>query len=46
MALEVTAEEGVVVEMVIPGDLLDALRRRAQEELELHDDIMINDRLR
>ena len=46
MALEVTAEEGVVVEMIIPGNLLDALRRCTQQELELHDDIMINDRLR
>ena len=46
MALEVTAEERVVVEMIIPGNLLDALRGCTQQELELHDDIMVDDRLR
>lgn len=46
MAFEVTTKEGVVVEMIIPGNLLDALRGCTQQELQLHDDIMVDNRLR
>lgn len=45
MLLEIAAEEREVAEMILPRQLLGRLALRAQRQLELQDDILVDERL-
>ena len=46
VCLEISAEKTDVAEMEVVGDLLHAVLPRAEKQLHLHDDILVDDRLR